>query len=115
MLVSHMITVVYSFVEGYTARYGRLNLLVNNAGLNTIGMVNPRTLDGFELAYGVNFIGPYYLTTLLLPLLRAGAPSRIVNVTCVYTCDDLLYYQIEFLYSFGLLLQFPNAPQCFLE
>jgi retinol dehydrogenase 12 len=56
-----------------------LHVLVNNAGV-----AGPRTLttDGFEPAFGINHLGPFLLTTLLLPLLRASAGgARIVNVT----------------------------------
>ena len=70
-------------MEEFTAKYQRLHLLVNNAGLNSYGQPSDHTTDGLELVYGVNFIGHYYLTTLLLPLLRYSAPSRIINVSCV--------------------------------
>lgn len=56
----------------------RLDLLVNNVG----GLYPNRreTADGYEATLAMNFVGPYTLTTELLPLLRAGAPSRCVNV-----------------------------------
>ena len=65
----------------FRARHRQLHLLVNNAGMNTIGMAaGATTANGFELCFGVNFLAPFHLTNLLLPLLRASAPSRIVNV-----------------------------------
>jgi NAD(P)-dependent dehydrogenase (short-subunit alcohol dehydrogenase family) len=36
------------------------------------------TADGFELTFGTNHVGHFHLTQLLLPLLRAGAPCRVV-------------------------------------
>jgi len=56
-----------------------LDVLVNNAGV----MVPPRTLttDGFELQLGVNHLGPFALTGLLLPLLRQTTGARIVNTS----------------------------------
>ncbi|WP_094558950.1 oxidoreductase [Synechococcus sp. 8F6] len=60
-------------------RHGRLDLLLNNAGV----MAPPRQLtrQGFELQFGVNHLGHYALTRLLLPLLEASAGARVVQVT----------------------------------
>lgn len=60
-------------------RYGALQVLVNNAGVAN----KYRTLsaDGYELTFAVNHLAPFLFTRELLPLLRAGAPSRIVNVS----------------------------------
>jgi NAD(P)-dependent dehydrogenase (short-subunit alcohol dehydrogenase family) len=59
--------------------WGRLDVLVNNAG----GMWSERhaTVQGFEWTFGVNYLGPFYLTNLLLPLLQASAPARVINLT----------------------------------
>jgi NAD(P)-dependent dehydrogenase (short-subunit alcohol dehydrogenase family) len=67
--------------EEVLSRWDRLDVLVNNAG----GTWSERTLtaQGFEYTFGVNHLGPFYLTNLLLPRLREAAPSRIVNVTSV--------------------------------
>ncbi|MFF9768428.1 SDR family NAD(P)-dependent oxidoreductase [Streptomyces sp. NPDC014636] len=69
-------------VRGLADRIGEdgpLTVLVNNVG----AMFPDRqdTVDGIEAAFAVNHLSPYLLTELLLPALRAGAPSRIVNVT----------------------------------
>jgi retinol dehydrogenase 12 len=53
-----------------------LNLLINNAGLVGRGT----TKDGFEKTFGVNHIGVFLFTTLLLDKLKESTPSRIVNV-----------------------------------
>ena len=54
-----------------------LHVLVNNAGLaGRRGM----TADGFELTFGVNYLGHYLFTRLLLDRMVASAPARIVNV-----------------------------------
>lgn len=60
-------------------RYRAIHVLVNNAGIAN----KRRTLsaDGFELTFAVNHLAPFLFTRELLPLLRAGAPSRIVNVS----------------------------------
>lgn len=61
------------------ARHPQLHVLVNNAGI-----IPPRrevTVDGLEMQFAVNHLAYFLLTNLLLPQLRAGAPSRIVIVS----------------------------------
>ncbi|MAE93072.1 MAG: SDR family oxidoreductase [Deltaproteobacteria bacterium] len=66
--------------EDFLARDLPLHLLVNNAGL---GVQNGRTPSGFELAFGVNHLGPFLFTTLLLERIVGSAPARIVTVASV--------------------------------
>jgi NAD(P)-dependent dehydrogenase (short-subunit alcohol dehydrogenase family) len=61
------------------ARYPRLHVLINNAGI--ISRRREVTVDGLEMQFAVNHLGYFLLTHLLLPQLRAGVPSRIVNVS----------------------------------
>jgi NAD(P)-dependent dehydrogenase (short-subunit alcohol dehydrogenase family) len=56
-----------------------LHVLVNNAGVMAPPLT--RTAQGFELQLGTNHLGHFLLTRLLEPALRAGAPSRVVNVS----------------------------------
>jgi NAD(P)-dependent dehydrogenase (short-subunit alcohol dehydrogenase family) len=70
---------VKRFAAAYTAKHHQLDILVNNAGINKA--LGSSTLDGFELMWGTNHLGPTYLTSLLLPLLIA-APHRAVVSTC---------------------------------
>jgi NAD(P)-dependent dehydrogenase (short-subunit alcohol dehydrogenase family) len=65
--------------ECILAAHERIELLVNNAGV--MGIPQRRTVDGFEMQLGVDHLGHYSLTALLMPaLLRANA-ARIVTVT----------------------------------
>jgi NAD(P)-dependent dehydrogenase (short-subunit alcohol dehydrogenase family) len=70
-------------VRQYAQRLGdqtvRLAVLVNNAG----ALPHERTLsaDGIELTFATNVVGPFLLTNLLVPLLAASHPGRIVNVS----------------------------------
>ncbi len=70
---------VRALAEEIRQKYPRLDVLVNNAG----GAPPARTLsaDGIEMTLATNHLGPALLTLLLLDLLKAGAPSRIINVS----------------------------------
>ena len=60
-------------------RSDRLDVLVCNAGL--VMSRRTETADGFETTFGVNHLGHFLLTNLLLDRLRASAPSRVVVVS----------------------------------
>ena len=72
---------VRRFAETFLAKYDRLDGLVNNAGV----ALTPegRTEDGFDTQFGVNHLGHFLLTELLLETLQASAPSRVVCVSSV--------------------------------
>jgi NAD(P)-dependent dehydrogenase (short-subunit alcohol dehydrogenase family) len=61
------------------AQFGGMDVLINNVG----GLYERRweTADGYEATLAMNFVGPFALTSELVPLLRANAPSRCVVVT----------------------------------
>jgi NAD(P)-dependent dehydrogenase (short-subunit alcohol dehydrogenase family) len=67
--------------EEILSRWDRLDVLVNNAG--GTWSARQETAQGFEYTFGVNHLGHFYLTNLLLPRLRACGPARIVNLTSV--------------------------------
>ena len=69
---------VRAAAEAFLALGEPLHALVNNAGL---AGSRGATKEGFELLFGTNHLGPFLLTNLLLPRLRASAPARIVNVS----------------------------------
>jgi NAD(P)-dependent dehydrogenase (short-subunit alcohol dehydrogenase family) len=76
--------------DAILARHPQLSILVNNAGV----MFTPegRTADGFETQFGTNHLGHFVLTNRLLPALRAGAPSRIVNLSSAgHGFSDILW------------------------
>jgi len=60
-----------------------LSLLINNAGIGSIGDAPGRreSADGHELRFAVNYLAGFLLTHRLLPLVKAGTPARIVNVS----------------------------------
>jgi NAD(P)-dependent dehydrogenase (short-subunit alcohol dehydrogenase family) len=64
--------------ERVLERAGRLDVLVNNVG--TIHARRRQTADGYEATLATNFLGPFVLTDVLMPLLLESAPARVVNV-----------------------------------
>ena len=70
---------VRSFAEAFKAKYDRLDLLINNAGI----MVPPqgRTAQGFETQFGVNHLGHFALSASLIDVLEATPGARIVSVS----------------------------------
>lgn len=71
---------VRQFVTDFLGKHERLDGLVNNAGLVT---TEGRTEDGFEIQFGTNHLGHFLLTELLLDVLKASAPARIVCLSSV--------------------------------
>lgn len=69
-------TSIRAFAERILETTPRIDVLINNAGL--ILDTHQRTEEGFEAMFGINHLGHFLLTDLLLDRLRASAPSRIV-------------------------------------
>jgi NAD(P)-dependent dehydrogenase (short-subunit alcohol dehydrogenase family) len=70
---------IRGLAERILADHDRLDVLLNNAALG-IDPVRRVSRDGLEATFQVDYLAPYMLSYLLEPLLRASAPSRIVNV-----------------------------------
>jgi NAD(P)-dependent dehydrogenase (short-subunit alcohol dehydrogenase family) len=69
-----------------TANEPRLDALVNNAGIGTRvpgGGARSESRDGYELRFAVNYLAPFLLTRLLVPLLERSRPARIVHVSSI--------------------------------
>ena len=70
---------VRAAAERIVSEHDRVDLLVNNAGV--MGIPERKTDDGYEMQFGVDHLGHWTLTALLLPALLAGPSARIVTVT----------------------------------
>jgi retinol dehydrogenase 12 len=62
----------------FKKKYSRLDVLINNAGATFT--TRQETVDGYEKTFATNHLSYFLLTTLLLDVLKASAPARIVNV-----------------------------------
>src|SRR5262249_54882823 len=71
------LTAVRRAAGGFLARHLPRPILLNHAG---VAGQRGLTKDGFELQFGVNHMGHFLLTELLLDRLKASTPARIVNV-----------------------------------
>ena len=70
-----------AWVAATMARFGRLDGIVLNAGVELGGDLETGTEEEFDRMYAVNFKGPLWLTRAALPHLRAAGAGRVVNVT----------------------------------
>ncbi|XP_055737620.1 retinol dehydrogenase 12-like isoform X2 [Salvelinus fontinalis] len=70
---------IREFAETINKEETKLNILINNAGV----MMCPygKTADGFEMQIGVNHMGHFLLTHLLIDLIKRSTPARIINVS----------------------------------
>jgi NAD(P)-dependent dehydrogenase (short-subunit alcohol dehydrogenase family) len=71
--------------QAVIAGHQRLDLFISNAGIGSQneGPARQTSKDGYELRFAVNYLSGFLLCNLLLPLLKASAPSRIVNVASI--------------------------------
>ncbi len=70
---------IRAFAKEFEARHGELNVLLCNAGVMACPL--ERTAQGYEMQFATNHLGHFLLAGLLMPMLIAGAPSRIVSVS----------------------------------
>lgn len=87
---------IRTFSENFASKYAQLDVLVLNAGVARSFQGNQGfqlTSDGLEEMVGVNFLGHFYLTKLLLPLLRKTQGARVIANSSVAGLNS---------YSFGI-------------
>src|SRR3954471_10108570 len=70
-------------IDAAAERFGRLDVLINNAGVIQVGPLEDMTVEDFEEAMRVHFWGPLYATLAALPHLRKRETARIVNISSI--------------------------------
>ncbi len=70
---------IRALARDFVDKHNRLDVLVNNVGVTL--PKRTETVDGIETVLATNHLAPFLLTNLLLPVLKASAPSRIVTVS----------------------------------
>jgi NAD(P)-dependent dehydrogenase (short-subunit alcohol dehydrogenase family) len=91
---------IRAFADDIGETYDELNILISNAGL----MAGPlaHSPEGWEMQFATNHVGHFLLTNLLVPLLEAGAPARVVCLSsaghhrAAVDFDDLHFERREY-------------------
>ncbi len=74
-------TAVRAFVSDVLARYGSIDILVNNASIIQVGPLETMSAEDFRQAMDVNFFGALYATLAVMPSMMLQRAGRIVNIT----------------------------------
>ncbi|MEM7158948.1 MAG: SDR family oxidoreductase [Myxococcota bacterium] len=75
---------VFEHADAVVERFGRVHLVINNAGVTIAGTVKDTSIEDFEWLMGINFWGVVYGTKAFLPHLERSAWGHIVNVSSVF-------------------------------
>ena len=85
---------VRSALDHIRSLAGRLDVLVNNAGVRLLGAAEDTTVDEAKAVFETNFFGAHRVTVAALALLRAGPASKIINVTSLSGLNALPFGSI---------------------
>lgn len=84
---------VVAFAAAFNQRFEKLDLLINNAGV--AAPTDRVTANGLEVHFGVNYLGHFQLTSLLLASLRRSDAARVVNVSSMLHRLGWLFLDFE--------------------
>jgi NAD(P)-dependent dehydrogenase (short-subunit alcohol dehydrogenase family) len=86
---------IRALAEQFKRKYARLDVLVNNAGI--VKIFRAESVDGIEMTWAVNHLAYFLLTNLMLDVLNASAPARIVNVSSAMHWQARIHFNdVEF-------------------
>ena len=72
---------IKAFADAFSGKHATLDILHNNAGAFSFSKERALTASGMERHFGTNFVGPFLLTALLFPILKATPDARVVNLS----------------------------------
>lgn len=74
---------VESAVHRAVAAFGRLDILINNAGIGYFGLLEETPVEEIETLWAVNMMGTFYATQAAIPLMRKQGAGHIINIASV--------------------------------
>ena len=104
---------VRAFAAAFAKKYDRLDALINNAGI--LGRHRAQTKQGFEMSFGVNYLGAFLLTMLLLPLLEKSRQGRVVMMASVaHGWGDVRFDDLNFTRRYNRFAAYGHSKLCCL-
>ena len=104
---------VRAFAASFAEKYGQLDVLVNNAGI--LGRHRAETKQGFEMSFGVNYLGAFLLTMLLLPLLEKSEQGRVVMTTSIaHGWGDVRFDDLNYTRGYNRFAAYGHSKLCCL-
>lgn len=103
---------IYNFADQIKEDFDKIDGLINNAGV--VSLKHTKTKDGFESMIGVNHLGHFLLTNLLLDMLKKSNQARIINVASgAYKAGTLDYNDMHFNNrSFNVIKGYGQSKLC---
>lgn len=74
---------VNQMIDAVYRHFGKIDVLVNNAGVIQVGPLETQTKEDFESAMDVHFWGPFYTMQAVIPKMREAGEGRIVNISSI--------------------------------
>ena len=74
---------IQSAIEQTLKRFGKIDILINNAGIIEVGPLAHLKMEDFDRAMRLHFWAPYILTTQIVPHMRRNGGGRIVNISSI--------------------------------
>ena len=76
-------TQVEGMIQGITRHFGRIDILINNAGTISVGPMETMTVEDYEKSMNLHFYAPLYATLAVLPQMKRRRFGRIVNIASI--------------------------------